>query len=426
MMLRVRSWRGEEGLSLIEVVVSLGVLAIVMLPLAGVFYTGATASASNREYGDAIAIANGQLAKATAITYANLGFYENQFGTPPLTIPTYNGQPSVDLGAVPPAGVAAQVQPTSAAQQVGSIIFTAHNYVVWVDASGGNSYAYKQVYCVVTWKQRGHASQAVQSILVYPGGLGKYTGPQNNTPGGTTTTPDNVAGLAVTVPADPAGETQVNLSWTTPVDLPGYFVAVWAPDPNGRSNLDIPDDSGTDSSWAPTGSSTSGAILATATTFTVTGLAPNTTYWFEVVAFSTSGEQWATSQAWVSGTTLTPPPQPCTPSTLTVSQSGQSAGQATLAKSNNHLTAAITMTLTYSGTCTNAADTMTVAATSSGADPGSPYTMTWGSTQYTYNLCPASGFITGTHTYTVSHNGTATSVTAQVSFSQDKKASAGC
>jgi len=32
----------------------------------------------------------------------------------------------------------------------------------------------------------------------------------------------------------------------------------------------------------------------------------------------------------------------------------------------------------------------------------------------------------GTHTYTVSHNGVVTSLTAQVSFSQDKKGTPAC
>jgi len=88
---------------LIEVLAGLALLAVATLPLAAVFYTGMTSAAENREFGDAIAIAiaNGQLAKATATTYASLGFYENQFGTPPLTIPAYNGQPAVDLGASP-------------------------------------------------------------------------------------------------------------------------------------------------------------------------------------------------------------------------------------------------------------------------------------------------------------------------------------
>ena len=416
----------ESGMALLEVGVALAVLGTLLLPLANLFYGGETVAASNRDFGDAIAIANGQLAQAQGTTYADLGFYENQFGTPPLTISGYNGQPAVDLGASPPTGVSPQTQPTSTPQQVGSIVYTATNYVVWVDGSGGDSYAYKQVYAVVSWTQDGHNTQATQSILVYPGGLGKYTGPQNNTPGGPPPAPDNVGELAVTVPADPAGETQVNLAWTAPQDPAGYYVAAWVPDPGGQNNLAVPDTTGTSSAWAPTGSSTSGSILGTATSFTVTGLASSSAYWFEIVAFSSAGDQWAVSQTWVTATTLTPPPQPCTLNTLTVSQAGQASGQASVAKTNGQLIQPITMTVTYSGTCVSNADAVTVAATSSGADPGSPYALAWAANQYTYSLCPTNGFITGTHTYTVSHNGTATNLTVQVSFSQDKKGTPAC
>lgn len=483
----------EAGYSLIEVVVALGLLAITLLPLASVFYGAEAANSANREYGDAIAIADGQLAEAGGVTYADLGFYVSQ--SPPSA---YNGQPTVILGAAPPAGESPQISLTSTPQQVGSIVYTAQNYVVWAAGSGGDTCAYKQVYAVVSWREGGNTVHVSQSTLVYPGGLGKYTGSQcinfvvsttqcpsltasvasggfpgvsvgmavsgANVAAGTTVsavsgntltlsqcalaagtqtltfgagssgsdvTPDNVTGLAVTVPADPAGETQLNLTWSAPLDTAGYFVAVWAPDPGGQGNLAFPDTTGTSAAWAPTGSSTSGSILATATTFTVTGLAPSTAYWFEIVSFSTGGDQWAVSQTWVTGTTLAPPPQPCTLNTLTVSQAGQTSGQATVAKSGGDLEQAITMTVTYSGTCTAGADIVTVAATSSGADPGSPYSLTWGTNQYAYNLptglCPVgTGFITGTHTYTVSLNGVATSLTAQVSFSQDKKDAPAC
>jgi hypothetical protein len=416
----------DDGLTLIEIVAALGVLAIVMLPFANLFYWGATNGAYDRENGDAVAIANGFLAKANGITYSNLGFYENQWGTPPLTIPPYNGQTAVDLGASPPAGVTAQVPTTSTPQQVGSVVFTENTYVVWVDGSGGKTKAYKQVYAVVSWNEGGHTVSMKQSILVYPGGLGKYTGPMNNAPGGASTTPDNVAGLAATVPAqNNGGDTQVNLSWTAPLNTPGFFSAVWAPDPGGQTHLATPNTAGSSGAWSPTGSTSSGSIAGTATTCTVTGLTPSTSYWFEIVAFSPDGTSWAISQNWVNATTFSSPPQPCTLNTLTVSQAGQSSGSAQVAKSNGHLMQAISMTVTYSGTCTSGADAVTVAATSSGADPGSPYTLTWGAGQYTYSLCPSVGFNTGTHTYTVSHNGTATSLTAQVSFSK-KNSSPSC
>jgi len=496
---RVCPRRDEVGFTLIEVAVALALLAVVLLPLASVFYGAESANAANREYGDAIAIANGQLAQAAGVTYANLGLYEHPLGTncnTPLTIPGYNGQPAVDLGACPPKGTSAQIQPTSTPQQVGSIIYTATNYVVWVNGSGGDTCAYKQVYSVVSWNEGGQPAQATQSVIVYPGGLGRYTGSQclnfivsttagstaayvasggfpgvtlgmavsgPNIVAGTTvwavsgntltlsqsasgtgsqtldfgsaqqapdTTPDNVTGLTASVPSDSTGEYTVDLSWNPPVDTPGYFVAVWAPDPGGQTHLAVPDSSGTSSAWAPTGSSTSSSFLASYTSFPVGGLAPNAAYWFEIIAFSPNGDQWAVSQTWVTATTLNNPLLTCTPGTLSIGQAGQQSGQATVSKSNGHLIQPITMTVTYAGNCTNGTDALSIKATSSGTDPGSPYTLTWGSIEYAFNpptgLCPNSGFITGVHTYTVYYNGTATSLTAQVSFSQDPTSTPQC
>lgn len=427
---RTRLVTNESGFTLIEEIVALALLAVVLLPIATIYYTGQKGSADNREYGDAVAIASGAVAQANGITYSDLGFFESQFGTPPQTVPGYNGLPGVDLGANPPAGVAPQIQPTGTPVQVGSIVYHERTYVVWVNASGGNAYAYKQVYAVVSWNENGNPVSTTQSVLVDPGGLGKYTVPENNTPGGTSSTPSNVDGLAATVPADPAGEQQVNLTWDAPLTDPGFYAAVSAPDPGAQSNLAVPDTSGTSSAWSPTGSTASGSILGTATNFTVTGLAASTTYWFEIVAFSSDGVQWAISQTWVKATTLTPTVQPCTLNTLTVSQAGQLSGQATVAKSGGDLIQPITVIVTYVGNCTSGADAVTVVAgTSSGVDPGSPYTLSWSSSpaQYSYTLCPVGvGFITGIHNYTASLNGTASNLTAQVSFTRDKKTTPSC
>ena len=105
-------------------------------------------------------------------------------------------------------------------------------------------------------------------------------------------------------------------------------------------------------------------------------------------------------------------------------------GSATVAKSGD-LTEPITMTVTYSGTCTAGTDTVTVAATSSGADPGSPYTLTWGCesvlVQPPHRLMSHGHGVH--HWYPYLHRlaqRTATSLTAQVSFSEDKKGTAAC
>jgi hypothetical protein len=69
--------------------------------------------------------------------------------------------------------------------------------------------------------------------------------------------------------------TQINLAWTPVAGATGYLVDQWI---NGA--------------WAQVGSLSSGS-----TSYTVTGLSPNTTYYFDVAAYNAAGTTWANSQS---------------------------------------------------------------------------------------------------------------------------------
>lgn len=453
--------RDESGLTLIECVVALGLIAILLLPLAAVFYSGASSDADSRENGDAVAIAEAQLSKAQAITYGDLGYYEDQFppGTctqpgPPIVpadpgVPAYGptGQQGVDLGCQPPAGTSPELQFQTSPIQVGSVKFTMQTYVVWASGSGGVSEAYKQVYSVVNWNENGNNATVTENALVYPGGLGAYTGPPTTT-GGTPPLPPSVTGLTATVPDDAdGGENQVDLTWA-PASSPaaqawvlsgGQFELVYA---TNSSELAPQGSTGTDSSWNPAGSIADVPFSGSSTTYSETSLSPSTTYYFEIIAFAADRSSWAVSAppvvgAFVSATTLTPPP-PCSVTSLTVSQPGTPAGDVYVKKSNDHLvsSAPLTIAVGYSGACT-ASDTVIVTATdaSHSPDPLSPYTLTYSSspTDYTYNppsgLCPNASFSVtgnGNHTYTVSLDGIPQSLTRTVTFSEQNGGGSTC
>jgi hypothetical protein len=324
------------------------------------------------------------------------------------------------------------VQPVITPIIVGAVPYTINIYVVWQNASGGHANAYKKVYAVVSWNEQGNPVTATQSVLVYPGGLGVSTGQGNQAPTGTSTPPDSVAGLAGSLPdpvllTDPLNQTEAVLSWNAPTNTPGGYVAVWSTNP---TNLPTAGSSGTASGWAPTGSTTSSLIPSSATGYTATALTPNTQYYFEIVAFSTDFSAWTASQTYVTVTTQPAPVQPCSLNTISVVEAGQLAGQATLTKTNFYLSGALTMTVAYSGTCPSTVGAVTVQASVNGTpDPGSPYALTYSASppQYTTTYCPHNvGFGTGTHTYTVWLNGVQTSLSIQVAFAMDKKATAAC
>ncbi len=399
--------------------VALVVLTILLTSMGTLFYGNMAASASNRENGDAIGIANGFLAKVSAVTYASVGFYENQFAS--KTVPSYTGLPGVDLGASPTVGNVALISATSTPQQVGSIVYAESTYIVWVDGSGSNhQYAYKKVFSVVTWKDRGVQRSVTQSLLVYPGGWGKYQHAQNNTPSSPAGAPTSVVGLSATVPGSPQGTTEVDLTWTAPASPPGYFVVTYATDP---SKLVATATSGTTSAWAPTGVSTTGILSGSATSASLTGLSSSTTYYAEVVAFSSDGSSWVSSQARVSATTLTPPPSPCAISGISVSQSNQASGTVQIGKSGSnagHLVSGLTISVSSTGSCT-ASNTVTVAVVpASGSDPksGSPYSLSLSGTSFATTVCNSGWtYASGAHTFTPSLDGVASSTKATVTFS---------
>jgi hypothetical protein len=415
-------------MTLIEMVMAIAVVAVLLLPMAGVFYTGQRTDAQNRRMGDAVALGDAALAKADAVTYPSLGFYENQFA--PFnctgTVPNYNGQTGVNLGCQPPAGVSPAVLPVDTSLRVGSVQYTLTTYVVWATGAGSCAAstapgsacvnAYKQVYAVVTWKAGNTTMSTTETALVYPGGLGPYTtGGGLETPSGSPSAPPNVTGLSIQAAATTSSS--LTLQWTDPGSPePGWYEIV---EPNG-SNQPAVNTSGTDSSWDPTGAAVVGTAPPTASGgITVSGLQPSTSYTFVLVAFSSDGSQWAVSQTSATGTTsaATPPPS-CTLSSLVVQQNGQSGLDALVVKKNaGNLMNNVNITVGYTGTCSGSSGAVVVSAT--GAANLGPYTLTYQSSpgQFSYNpptgLCTGT-YATGTYTFTVTLGGVSQSTTANV------------
>jgi type II secretory pathway pseudopilin PulG len=432
-------------MTLIEVLVALSVVAILLLPLAAVFYTGATASADNREYGAAIGLADQALAEANGISYSSLGFYEDQFSangspatptTPGVTcpysgtdpIPGYNGQDPVDLGCSPPGSQLPQVQAVDTSLKVGGTPFTLHTYVVWVAGShpttGSVTYpdAYKQVYAVVSWQEGGHPVSAVQNVLVYPGGLGAYSGPGNNgVPASSSGMPPSVALVGVTNLSGTGASSELDVTWDLPDNFSGYYAVVGSPTEGDLPPAGVSGSGGSGWYASSTGSSTVytydqvPSCTSSTCTQTVTGLAASTTYWFEVVTFSSDGSQWATSQIGpISGTTGAPPSTSCEITSLTIDQNGKPQSSVELSSktgSTGRLVAPVTFVAPWAG-CSNG-DTVTVSATGT-ADLG-PWPLTYSSSppQYSFTLCPATdsedpqpAFAAGPYTFTVAINGT--------------------
>jgi prepilin-type N-terminal cleavage/methylation domain-containing protein len=418
----------EEGLTLVEMLVALAVLAILVLPLAGTFYASQSSNGQDRSYGDAVALADSALAKDAAIGWQHLGFYGDQFpgsGTcNQSSIPNYGTQQGVFLRCHPLSPDTEAVLPVDNSLKVGHVQYTLTTYVVWATASGSCSgspctNAEKQIYAVVTWTINGNAMSVTQNVLVYPGGLGSYSGGSQEGQPGSNPPP------SVSVPASqPApGSDTAQLNWNDPGNPePGWYEIVM----QSSSSLPAPGTASSgpyDQSWDPAGAIVEGGVAAPATNFTVSGLSSGTTYNFVIVAFSPDGTLWAVSQQAITVTTNSSP-VPCQLTSLIVDQTGQLQIDTVTVKkggggSGGHLMQPVSITISFQGTCT-AANNVVVSAT--GPTALGPYSMTFSSSpaQFTYNpptgLCPATSFATGTYVFKSTLDSNPQTPTANVPF----------
>jgi hypothetical protein len=141
-------------------------------------------------------------------------------------------------------------------------------------------------------------------------------------------------------------------------------------------------------------------LASSITSYTVTGLTPTTTYYFEIIAYA--GANASTPSAWKSITTATPPLPVCTLGGLNIAGATDLSTTGTRQKSNGQMSEDLTISWSTSGSCTHSYQVKGVDP-SSAADPGSPYVIggSGGAYSGTVNSKNQSGWAIGLHTFTV-------------------------
>lgn len=415
----VGSDASEQGISLVEVMVAMLLLSMAAISLGGLFITSiGTASYSNQR-SQATTLASSELASVQSIPYAQVGFYSDQLGysatgTDGLTTVTLGSCSTTLCSSTPPTPL---LTPVSTISENG-VTFTLDTSIVWANAyvpgsststTVSDSQAYKLVTVQIQWSAPGGTQSESNSTIVYPGGLGPYTGPGSST-STTTTSSDAPASpdVTATVPSAPGttpdpGQTEVNLSWTISGATPDHYIIEWA---TSASYLPPPNGSGSGTPATAGSVQSSGSQPGTALSYQVQGLTPGTTYWFEVIPYSSTG-QWATSNQ-AQATTDAPTPATCSWSSFTVT--GQTSGYSDKVYLNhNHtLSESISLVVDSNGSCSDS--NVTVSSTQGGvSDPGSPYSLSQGSGGQWVGAIPANGshWTTGSHTLNLLVNGAA-------------------
>ncbi|HET6880907.1 MAG TPA: C2 family cysteine protease, partial [Pirellulales bacterium] len=150
--------------------------------------------------------------------------------------------------------------------------------LAWHSVSGATGYLVDE-WVNGAWKQIGNFNSGTTSVAVnglnphttYYFDVAAYNSAGTDWANYNTVTTLQGAPLAPSVTATPTSSSQVNLSWNSVSGATGYAVDEWV---NGA--------------WKQIGNFNSGV-----TSVAVTGLNPNTTYYFDVAAYNSAGTTWA-------------------------------------------------------------------------------------------------------------------------------------
>lgn len=423
--------KSEEGFTIIEMVVALAILAMVMAPLAGVFWSSMRTAGVASHRTDGSSIASREIEAMRAVPYAQVGFYADQ----PGYHSTFETFATVLLGSTSPASgtLIPQVQPrtpdSSAASGFapdpnpanaspitqGGVNYSVTRDIVWVnaqDASTTYTTAYKRLTVVVTWADQAGAHSVRQDSLLYPGGLGQYQG--STTTLSTTTTavlPPSAPTLnAITGLADPAGETQIPLTWTQPA--------------GGAAVTSYTIEYSTSSSFPPGNFSVVTGLAPSITSYTVGSLSANTTYYFAVIAYAGSNSAVSNTQSLA---TLPVPVGTCQLGGLNVTGATTLSTTGTILLNSGKMRENLSLSWTNTGTCPHSYAVKAVDPTNA-ADPGSPYALTGSAGTFSATV-PSSGsksWAIGLHTFTVWDTTNNSATTVVKTFKVCAKGSATC
>lgn len=292
MRLGTTARQDERGFTLVELLVTLGVVAGAVVAVTTVFTGALDAGAASSARARALAIAQRELAAIRSLAYEDVAL--------PVGGPTtFEGDEVVVATTAPTA------RSTTVADH--GLRFTVDRWIVWQSDSAGTPHAIKRVAVVVSWAADGGIQEARLDTAVYPGGL---------PPVGTAATPPGTPS-ALTAAGDTADPSQaVVLAWVPGVPAP----QTWEVQQSADAGL----------TWSTTAATVPGFTLSR----TVTGLAPSTTYLFRVRGVS--GAELGGFSAPAAATTGSPAPA-CvvttawaTPTTVSLKTSGALASNVLL------------------------------------------------------------------------------------------------
>ena len=300
---------GEDGFTIVELVVTLTVIAVGLFSAMRVFLGSLETTAYAESRTQATALAAREVEDMRAASYAQLGFATDAPGFVPSI--TEGSQTSFTVVVTAPV-----TTPTGAPDVTRGVSYDIRRDIVWVPL-GGAANAFKRVIATVTWTDRVGSHTLRQDAGVYPGGLGVY---------GDTATATTVAPASMT-PSSPTTFTATlsALDPTSAVDL------AWAAGPIEPAFWELQYSANGGASWtAVTDTQPAGT-----TSFTTSGLSSNSSYLFRLRGLSGSqASQWVHVNSTTEGSE-----RPCTIQSASVNPASVKRKQGNVLAEDLHVTA---------------------------------------------------------------------------------------
>jgi len=167
------SCRGDDGFTLVEVLVALVILGVIMTALAPAFYGLMRTSANSRQRSVADGLAVTAEEQIRSYPYWEVGYSSGH-------------NPGGCSAGTPVTVTSSPMDETQSAQStVSGVTYSVLSCVYWQDASDQKSTdAYKQSVVQVTWGPSSHPYSYTLTSALYPGAQGSYQGGEQNFPPG--------------------------------------------------------------------------------------------------------------------------------------------------------------------------------------------------------------------------------------------------
>lgn len=162
----------EAGFTLLEMMLTVTILASVFLALSYVMFGSLNALGASRQRSVFVEVANKEMELLRSLPYDEVGVKSNDLATYGGTPPRHENRDAVvlDVGSLAPPAVS--VVTTSSLRGI-SLPYTVRRWVTWTDPAGGADHKLKRLHVQLEWTENTRAQRRLDlTSVLFPGNVG--------------------------------------------------------------------------------------------------------------------------------------------------------------------------------------------------------------------------------------------------------------